>query len=48
MEITYTVVKELLEKYGYYTTDKIIWDTINNINKLVKGNKKVKIYMQFV
>ena len=40
MEITYTVVKELLEKHGYYTTDKIIWDTINNINKLVKGNKK--------
>lgn len=40
MEITYNLVKDLLEKYGYYTTDKVIWDTINNINKLTKGNKK--------
>ena len=40
MEITYNLVKDLLEKSGYYTTDKVIWDTINNINKLVKGNKK--------
>lgn len=40
MEISYILVKELLEKYGYYTDDKVIWDTINNINKIVKGNKK--------
>ena len=40
MEITYNLVKDLLEKSGYYTTDKVIWDTINNINKLIKGNKK--------
>ena len=37
MEITYNLVKDLLEKSGYYTADKVIWDTIN---KLVKGNKK--------
>lgn len=40
MEITYALVKELLEKNGYYTDDKAIWNTINNINKIVKGNKK--------
>ena len=40
MKITYNLVKDLLEKYGYYTSDKVIWDTINNINKLIKGNKK--------
>lgn len=40
MEITYELVKNLLEKYGYYTEDKVIWATINNINKMIKGNKK--------
>ena len=40
MEITYALVKKLLERNGYYTDDKVIWNTINNINKIVKGNKK--------
>lgn len=40
MEITYELVKNLLKKYGYYTEDKVIWATINNINKMIKGNKK--------
>lgn len=39
MELSFEKIKEIFEKYGYYTEDELIWQTYINVDKIINDGQ---------